>query len=39
MLIEFGCVWITVIGEMLKHRNKKIFRNGRIDHLEIFSMT
>ena len=33
------CVWIAVIGEPWKHRNKKMFKNGHIDHLEIFSMT
>ena len=32
------CVWIAVIGEMLKHKIKKIFRKGRINHLEIFLM-
>jgi len=32
------CVWIAVIGELWKHRNKKIFKNWRVDHSEIFSM-
>jgi len=32
------CVWITIIGELWKHRNEKIFINGHINHLEIFSM-
>ena len=32
------CVWITFIGELWKYKNKEIFRNGRVDHLEIFSM-
>lgn len=30
------CVWIAVIGELWKQRNKKIFRNGNIYHIEIF---
>ena len=33
------CMWITIIGELWKQRNKKIFRNGHIDHMEIFSRT
>jgi len=32
------CLWIAVVGELLKQRNKKIFRNGTIDHGEIFTM-
>jgi len=32
------CVWIAVIGELWKQRNMKIFRNGTIDHGEIFMM-
>jgi len=32
------CVWIVVIGELWKHKNKKIFRNGHIDHTKIFLM-
>ena len=34
----WSCVWITVIGELWKQRNKKIFRNKTIDHSEIFMM-
>jgi len=32
------CVWVTVIGEIWKQINKKAFNNGRIDHMEIFTM-
>ncbi len=32
------CVWIAVIGELWKQRNKKIFRNEHIDHTNFFSM-
>jgi len=34
----WGCVWITVVGELWNHKNKSIFRNGMIDHIEIFTM-
>jgi len=27
-----------VVGELWKHRNKRIFRDGRIDHNEIFTL-
>ena len=32
------CGWIEIIGELWKQINKKIFKNGRIDHIEIFMM-
>ena len=31
-------VWIAVVGELWKQRNKKIFMNEIIDHNEIFTM-
>ena len=34
-----GCVWLAVVGELWNHRNKKVFRNGRVDHIEIFAMS
>ena len=32
-------MWVVVIGEIWKQRNKVIFKNGRVDHLEIYKMT
>ena len=32
------CVWITIIGDLWKHKNKKISKNEHIDHSKIFSM-
>jgi len=34
----WGSVWIVVVGELWKHRNKRIFNGGRISHNEIFSL-
>jgi len=34
-----GCVWLAVVGELWNHRNRKVFRNGRVDHIEIFAMS
>lgn len=31
-------VWITVIGELCKQRNKKVFKKGQIDYIEFFTM-
>jgi len=31
-----SCVWIAVVGELWKQRNKKIFKSCRIDHIEVF---
>ena len=28
-------MWIVVIGELWKHRNRVIFKEGRVNHLEI----
>jgi len=33
-----GSVWIAVVSEILRHRNKQIFKGGVIDHSKIFSM-
>jgi len=33
-----GSVWIAVVSEIWRHRNKHIFKGGVIDHSEIFSM-
>ena len=32
------CVWVVVVGELWKQRNKKSFRNGTIGQSEIFTM-
>jgi len=35
-------VWgvrIVVVGELWKHRNRKVFRSGKIDPIEIFAMS
>ena len=34
----WGCVWITVVGELWEHGNKRIFNSGRIYHNEIFTL-
>ena len=34
----WDCMWIIVVGELQKQRNKKIFKNDRIDHIEVFTM-
>ena len=34
----WGCVWVFVVVELWNHRNRKIFKNGKIDHIEIFTM-
>jgi len=31
-------VWIAVLSEIWRHRNKYIFKGGVIDHSEIFSI-
>jgi len=35
----WGCMWITIVGKLWRHRNHKTFKNGRIDHIEIFTMS
>ena len=32
------CVWRAVVGKLWKQRNKKIFRNENINHIEIFTV-
>ena len=34
----WGGVWITVVGELWYPRNMRIFRGGRLNHFEIFTM-
>jgi len=29
-------VWIALVGEIWKHKNRRVFRNERADYLEIF---
>jgi len=36
--IMYGSIWMTVVGKIWKHRNKSIFRNNRIDHVEVFTV-
>nr|XP_007149215.1 hypothetical protein PHAVU_005G051200g [Phaseolus vulgaris]ESW21209.1 hypothetical protein PHAVU_005G051200g [Phaseolus vulgaris] len=31
-------VWIAIVGEILKHRNKCVFNNSRVDHIEVFTV-
>ena len=31
-------VWIAVVGELWLHKNKRIFRAGKIYHIENFTM-
>jgi len=32
------CVWVAIVGELWKQRNKKIFRDEVTDHSEFFPM-
>ena len=32
-------MWLTIVWEMWKHRNKIVFSNGVLDEVEIFAMT
>jgi len=34
--LAFGNIWIAFISEIWNHRNKHIFKEGVIDHSEIF---
>jgi len=36
--VAWGSVWIAVICEIWRHKNKHIFKGGVIDHSEIFSL-
>jgi len=33
-----GCVWVPMVDELWKHRNKKIFNSGKIDHIKNFTI-
>jgi len=35
----WGCMWIGVIGEIWEKRNQVILKNGRVDCVEIFTLT
>lgn len=42
-LNEFGnrvweCKWVANNGELWKYRNNFIFKNGEVDHVEIFTV-
>jgi len=34
----WGAIWIVVVSEIWKHRNKVIFKGGVIDVSEIFAL-
>jgi len=34
----WSSVWVAMVDELWKHRNRKIFKSGKIDHIEIFTM-
>jgi len=34
----WGGMWIAVVGVLWFHRNKRTFRGGMIDHIEIFNI-
>ncbi|ESW15861.1 hypothetical protein PHAVU_007G108600 [Phaseolus vulgaris] len=36
--VVWNCVWIAVVSELWKHRNKHIFQGGVIDPLEVFTL-
>jgi len=31
-------VWITILGEIWKHQNMFVFKNERVNHLEVFAV-
>jgi len=35
----WSSIWIAVVNEIWKHRNKHIFQGGVIDHSEMFTLT
>jgi len=37
--IIWGGVWIAIVGEIWKHRNMCVFKNGRVDHIKVFAVT
>ena len=34
----WGCMWVAIIGDLWKQKNMIVFKNGRVDHLEIFML-
>ena len=36
--VVWNCVWIAVVSELWKYRNKHIFQGGEIDHSEVFTL-
>ena len=36
--VVWNCVWIAVVSELWKHRNKHIFQGGVIDPSEVFTL-
>ena len=34
----WGSVWVAIIDEIWKHKNNYIFKDGTINHFEIFSL-
>ncbi|XP_068477364.1 uncharacterized protein [Phaseolus vulgaris] len=36
--VVWNCVWIAVVSELWKHRNKHIFQGGVIDPTEVFTL-
>jgi len=36
--VVWSSVWIAIVNEIWKHRNKHIFQGGVIDHSEMFTL-
>jgi len=34
----WGVVWIVSIGEIWKYQNRCVFNNGRVEHIEVFTV-
>jgi len=38
LLLDVGGIWVGIIGEIWNHRNRVVFKNGRVDLVEVFTM-
>jgi len=36
LLLGVGGIWVGIIGEIWNHRNRVVFKNGRVDLVEVF---
>jgi len=38
LLLSVGGIWVGIIGEIWNHRNMIVFKNGRVDLVEVFTV-